>query len=139
LAFYEVLKLDKMSFFANVYIIDIDIYEGRYLEAINIIDTLILYNKIEIEDIAFLETKKGWIMFKYLEKKEEAFNLFTQSLNKDINSGTSYIGLGYYYIYIKEYEKAILNFNIAIDLGEGYELVYEGLDIAREGLGENFE
>lgn len=134
-SFNEVIKQDVNSFFATVYLVDIDIAEGKYLDGIIKIDTILNSKSLNSEDTAFMETKKGWIMFKYLEKQEEAYNLFKGSILKDENCGTAYVGLGSYYLYKKNYEKSINNYEKALDLGEGSSIVYEGLEKARRKRG----
>jgi len=134
-AFNEVIKNEENNFFAVVYLVDIDIAEGKYLDGVRRIDVVLNSRTLNNEDTAFMETKKGWIMFKYLEKQEEAHNLFKESLNKDVNCGTAYIGLGSYYLYKKNYEESINSYEKALELGEGCNIVYEGLDIAREKRG----
>lgn len=134
-SFNKVIKQDVNSFFATVYLVDIDIAEGKYLDGIIKIDTILNSKTLNSEDTAFMETKKGWIMFKYLEKQEEAYNLFKGSILKDKNCGTAYVGLGSYYLYKKNYEKSINNYEKALDLGEGCSIVYAGLEKARRKRG----
>ena len=129
--FNEVLKTEDNIFFANVYIIDIDIAEGKYTNSINRINTILNSNYLNIEESAFMETKKGWIMFQYLEMQEEAFRMFENSLNKDINCSTAYVGLGCYYLYKNNYDAAISNYENALNLGECYDVVYTGLAEAK--------
>ncbi|MBB6623951.1 tetratricopeptide repeat protein [Clostridium gasigenes] len=131
-AFKEVIKNKENSFFAIVYIVDIDIAEGKYLDGINRINIILNSKTLNNKDTAFMETKKGWIMFKYLEKQEEAFLLFKESLNKDRDCGTAYVGLGSYYLYKEEYIEAINSYEKALELDEGYDIVYKGLETAKE-------
>ena len=135
-AFNEVIKLEKNSFFAVVYLVDIDISEGKYLDAIRRIDKILESKTLNNEDIAFMETKKGWIMFKYLNNQEEAYNLFKEALNKDEVCGTAYVGLGSYYLFEKNYKEAIISYEKALELGECSDIVYEGLNKAIEKRGE---
>lgn len=134
LAFTEVLDRDELSFFASVYIIDIDIHEKKYFDAINIIDKVVYGNRLTMEDMAFLNTKKGWILLKYLDKQEEALELFNEAIIEDYNCGTAYVGMGYYFLAKEEYENAVIKFNRALELGEDYDIVYEGKEIAKERI-----
>lgn len=134
LAFNEVLELELDNFFATVYLTDIDIAESKYQDGIYRLDKILKSKNLNNEDYAFLKTKKAWIMFKYLEKPEEAFILFEESLDKDISCGTAYVGLGSYYLYKEMYGEAIENYKIAIELGEDCEIVYNGLEVANDKI-----
>lgn len=135
-AFNKVIKIKENNFFSTVYLVDIDIAEGKYLDAIGLIDKVLKSETLNIYDSAFMETKKGWIIFKYLGKQEDAYSLFKDALDKDEMCATAYVGLGSYYLYKENYEKAIENYEKAIELGETYSIVFEGLDKAREMRGK---
>lgn len=134
-AFNEVRKSNINNFFACVYLIDIDIVECKYIDGINRLDLILNSNTLNNEDEAFMKTKKGWIMFKYLESQEAAYILFKEALNKDKFCATAYVGLGCYYLYKNEYVKSIKNYENALELGEDSYIVYEGLEQAKEKRG----
>lgn len=138
-AFKEILKTEENNFFAIVYLIDIDIAESQYMEGIEKANIILNSQTLDIEDTAFIKTKKGWIMFKYLEQKEEAYELFKEALENDLKCSTAYIGLGSYYLYKENYIDAIINYEKALELGEGCSIVYEGMELARVKVGENNE
>lgn len=132
LAFNEVINCELNNFFATAYLVDIDIAESMYVDGINRLDKILNSETLSNEDFAFMQTKKGWIMFKYLKKQEEVFKLFEEALDKDIDCGTAYVGLGSYYLYKENYDKSIENYEKAIELGEDCEIVYNGLTVANE-------
>lgn len=131
LDFEKVMKYEKNNFFASVYLIDISIAEKDYLLGIEKSNEILSSETLNKEDTAFIQTKKGWINFKYLEHQEDGYKLFKEALNNDKKCGNAHIGLGCYYLYKKNYINSIKHFNMALELGEECSIVYDGLEEAK--------
>lgn len=132
--FNELLKYQEHSFFAFVYLIDIETIRKKYNEAERLGEEILLINKLNNEDSAFIYSKLAWIRLKYLNKDRQAYDNLQNAIRLDKECGTSYVALGYYFLKNNEYEKAIENYEKSLFLGEDFDEIYEGLEKAKSKL-----
>ncbi|ATD54998.1 tetratricopeptide repeat protein [Clostridium chauvoei] len=131
-AFKEVINIDKKSFFANIYLIDISIYEKNYILAEEIAEKLLTIDELNKEDKAFILSKLSWIQLRYLDNASEGYKNIKNALEIDKNCGSAYVSLGFYNLNIKNYSEAITSFKRAIELGEECDEIYKGMDEANK-------
>lgn len=132
--FLKLLRENPYSFFIIAYLTDIDIKLGNYLEGISRAEKIILHGDLNKEDLAYIETKIGWIHLKYLANFHKAYECFEKALKLSNDSEVVYVGLGEYYLEIRDYLSAIVNFQKAIELGEATIEVYYSMALSYKGL-----
>ncbi len=132
--FKEILKENSNSFFAIAYLTDIDINLGNYMESVKRAEKIILNENFQNDDLAYINTKIGWIYLRYLNDLDKAYISFNKALELSLDTSIVYIGFGEYYLKIGQYLKAITNFEKAIELGESTLDVYYSIALAFKGL-----
>lgn len=125
--FLKVLDLDKESFFATIYLIDINLSEKNYKLAKKIGEDFLEYSNLNSEDKSFLIAKIAWIQLRYTKEYTESINNVKEALSINKNCGNAYIVLGFYNLSLERYKEAMRSFKNAIKLGEECEEVYYGI------------
>lgn len=116
--FERVIKEEAEQYLANTYLIELDIREGFYEDAINKCINYIENYGSSSEQIANLKCIIGWTYLIDLNNKELAKEAFMESIEIYKKCERAYTGLGIYEANNKNYEKAIYYFNKAIDIDE---------------------
>lgn len=136
---FEKLLIDNPnSFFITIYLIDLDIIEGNYVNGIEKAKNIIITGNLTNDDLAYIEAKIGCIYLECLNDYNNAFKSFNRALYFSLEVGTVYVGLGEYYLKTNNYLKAKANFKKAIELGEETLEVYYSMALVYKALG-NFK
>lgn len=122
--FEKVLSEEEGHYLATTFLIELDIREGLYYDAINrCVDYIELYgiNPMEVGD---LKSIIGWTYLIDLKNPEIAFEAFKEAVEENPICARAYTGLGVYYSLQQSYKEAIESFNNAILIdkedGENY-------------------
>ena len=116
--FERVIREEAEQYLANTYLIELDIREGFYEDAINkCIDYIENYGGSS-EQIANLKCIIGWTYLIDLNNSELGKEAFIEAIESDEKCGRAYTGLGIYEANNKNYEEAIYYFNKAIEIDE---------------------
>lgn len=116
--FERVIREEAEQYLANTYLIELDIREGFYEDAINkCIDYIENYGGSS-EQIANLKCIIGWAYLIDLNNSHLAKEAFIEAIESDEKCGRAYTGLGIYEANNKNYEEAIYYFNKAIEIDE---------------------
>ncbi|WP_196000743.1 tetratricopeptide repeat protein [Clostridium sp. 1001271B_151109_B4] len=122
--FERVLMEEEEQYLANTFLVELDIREKLYIDAINrCIDYIEKYECDNIQ-IANFKCIIGWTYLIDLNNSELAKEALVESIKANDKCGRSYTGLGIYEANNKNFEKAIKYFNKAIEInnndGENY-------------------
>lgn len=116
--FERVIREEAEQYLANTYLIELDIREGFYEDAINkCIDYIENYGGSS-EQIANLKCIIGWTYLIDLNNSHLAKEAFIEAIESDEKCGRAYTGLGIYEANNKNYEEAIYYFNKSIEIDE---------------------
>ena len=136
--FERVLKEEEEQYLANTFLIELDIREGLYEDAINrCVDYMENYecdNKI----LSDLKCIIGWTYLVNLNNPEIAREAFMESIEANKECSRSYTGLGVYEANHKRFNEAIEYFNKAIEINENDGENYFGIAICNKEL-NNFD
>lgn len=133
-SFEEALQIYESNFISTSFLVELDINEGLYENAINrAVDFIEKYgdNKLEVAD---LMSAIGWTYLINMKNVEIAIEAFEEAIKNDINCHRAYTGIGIYYIYKKNYYEAIEYLNKAIEINREDGENYFGLAICYKEL-----
>lgn len=137
-SFKKVLEIDEENFLATSFLVELDIREELYEDAINrAVDFIENYGDNPVE-VADLMSAIGWTYLIDLNKREIALEAFEESINNNPDCERAYTGIGVYHVNKKNYNDAIHYFNKAIDINENDGENYFGLALCYKELG-NFD
>lgn len=136
--FERVLKEEQEQYLANTFLIELDIRECLYEDAVNrCVDYMENY-ECDDKQLSDLKCIIGWTYLVDLHNPEIAREAFIESIEANENCSRSYTGLGIYEANHKRFEKAIEYFNKAIEINEDDGENYFGLAICNKEL-NNFD
>ena len=137
-SFNKVLEIEDGNFIATSFLVELDIREGLFEDAINRCVDYIEMHGGNPSEVSELMSAIGWTYLIDLNKKEIALEAFQEALNNDSSCNRAYTGIGIYYSIIKDYKEAIKYFNKAIEIDKNDGENYFGLAICNKELG-NYE
>ena len=132
--FERVLKEEPEQYLANTFLIELDIREGLFEDAINKCVDYIENYECDDKQISDLECIIGWTYLIDLNKPEIAKEALLEAIESDKCCSRAYTGLGIYEAYYKNYSDAIKYFNKAIEINENDGENYFGLAICNKEL-----
>lgn len=134
--FNKVINENPENFNITTYIIDIDIIEGKYEDAINLAVDFIEVYGFNKEEVAELKALIGWLYLDVLFDEKLAKEAFEEAIDDDDKCYSAYSGLGYYNLYNKRFREAIIYFDNAIKSNTEDEISYLGLALTYKELEE---
>lgn len=137
-SFEKALEISEYDFSATSFLIELDIREGYYDEAINRAIDFIEKNGEKLFEISELMTAIGWIYLINIKNHNIALEAFEESIKNNIECSRAYTGIGYYYIEKKEYISALDNFNKSLEINNDDSENYFGIALCNKEIG-NFE
>ena len=136
--FERVLMEEEEQYLANTFLIELDIREGLYEDAINrCVDYMENY-ECDNRVLSDLKCIIGWTYLVNLNNPEIAREAFMESIEANKECSRSYTGLGIYEANHKRFNEAIEYFNKAIEINEYDGENYFGIAICNKEL-NNFD
>ena len=136
--FERVTKEEPEQYLANTFLIELDIRESLYEDAINKCVDYMKNFECDNKQLSDLKCIIGWTYLVNLNNPEIAKEAFIESIEANENCGRSYTGLGVYEANYKRFEEAIEYFNKAIEINEDDGENYFGIAICNKEL-NNFD
>lgn len=136
--FERVTKEEPEQYLANTFLIELDIRESLYEDAINKCVDYMENFECDNKQLSDLKCIIGWTYLVNLNNPEIAKEAFIESIEANENCGRSYTGLGVYEANYKRFEEAIEYFNKAIEINEDDGENYFGIAICNKEL-NNFD
>lgn len=136
--FERVTKEEPEQYLANTFLIELDIRESLYEDAINKCVDYMENFECDNKQLSDLKCIIGWTYLVNLNNPEIAKEAFIESIEANENCGRSYTGLGVYETNYKRFEEAIEYFNKAIEINEDDGENYFGIAICNKEL-NNFD
>lgn len=136
--FERVLKQEAEQYLANTFLIELDIREGLYENAINRCIDYIENYECDNKMLSDLKCIIGWTYLVDLNNPEIAREAFMESIEANRECSRAYTGLGIYEANHKRFSEAIEYFNKAIEINEYDGENYFGLAICNKEL-NNFD
>lgn len=134
-SFKKVLEIEEDNFNATSFLVELDIREEFYEDAVNrCVDFIEKFGDNPIE-VADLMSAIGWTYLIDLNKSEIALEAFEEAINNNSECDRAYTGIGIYHTTKKNYEDAINYFNKAIKINKNDGENYFGLAICYKELG----
>lgn len=137
-SFEKVLKEEEEQYLANTFLIELDIREGFFEEAINKCVDYIENYACDDKQISDLKCIIGWTYLIDLNKPDIAKEAFLEAIEDNKCCSRAYTGLGIYEVNYKNYIEAIKYFNKAIEINRNDGENYFGLAICNKEL-KNFD
>ena len=136
--FERVTKEEPEQYLANTFLIELDIRESLYEDAINKCVDYMENFECDNKQLSDLKCIIGWTYLVNLNNPEIAKEAFIESIEANENCERSYTGLGVYEANYKRFEEAIEYFNKAIEINEDDGENYFGIAICNKEL-NNFD
>lgn len=136
--FERVTKEEPEQYLANTFLIELDIRENLYEDALNKCVDYMENFECDNKQLSDLKCIIGWTYLVNLNNPEIAKEAFIESIEANENCGRSYTGLGVYEANYKRFEEAIEYFNKAIEINEDDGENYFGIAICNKEL-NNFD
>lgn len=136
--FEKVLDEEPGHYLANTFLLELDIREEFYQDAIRRAVNFIENYGDEPLEVADFYSAIGWTYLTDLNKPQIAKDSFEEAIKLNCNLERAFTGLGIYYALVKEYQRAIDMFKRAIELDQNDGENYFGLAICEKELG-NFD
>lgn len=137
-SFEKVLKEEAEQYLANTFLIELDIREGFFEEAINKCVDYIENYTCDDKQISDLKCIIGWTYLIDLNKPDIAKEALLEAIEDNKCCSRAYTGLGIYEANYKNYSEAIKYFNKAIEINRNDGENYFGLAICNKEL-KNFD
>lgn len=136
--FENVIKEEPEQYLTNTFLIELDIRERLYEDAINKCVDYIENYECDNKQISDLKCIIGWTYLVDLNNPEIAKEALKESIEANRKCSRAYTGLGVLEVYYKNYNDAIIYFNKAIEITDKDGENYFGLAICNKEL-ENFD
>lgn len=137
-SFEKVLKEEAEQYLANTFLIELDIREGFFEDAINKCIDYIENYTCDDKQISDLKCIIGWTYLIDLNKPDIAKEALLEAIEGNKCCSRAYTGLGVYEAHYKNYREAIKYFNKAIEINKNDGENYFGLAICNKEL-KNFD
>lgn len=116
--FEKVISEEPEQYLANTFLIELDIREGFYEDAINKCVDYIENFECDAKQLSDLKCIIGWTYLLNLNNKDIAKEAFLEAIEDYSNCPRAYTGLGIYEANNKNFNEAIKYFEKAIELNE---------------------
>lgn len=130
----KVQNIEPEQYHTTLLLLELDIREGFYEDAINRCNNYINTYGYESSQIAELKSAIGWTYLIDLNNPEEAEKYFNEAVKLNPEYSRAYTGLGIYENYKKNYNKAMEYFNKAVELDPSDGENYFGLAVCSKEL-----
>ena len=135
-AFEKVISLTPNQYLATTFLIELDIREGFYQEAINRANDYLDNYAEDDKERGELLSIIGWTYMVDINEVDRGAEYLQKSIKVSQECSRAYTGLGIYYNYIKKYEEAIKYFNKAIEIDPTDGENYFGLAVCSKEIGD---
>ncbi|GAB6169824.1 hypothetical protein JCM1393_22840 [Clostridium carnis] len=134
--FERALEIEEDQFLSTTFLVELDIREEFYEEAINrCINYINIYGK-DKDEIGELKSIIGWTYLVDIRNKEKAEKYFKEAIENTEICSRAYTGLGIYYVGEKNFKEAIKLFEKAIEIDDTDGENFFGLAICYKELRE---
>ena len=130
----KVIKIEPEQYHTNLLLLELDIREGLYEDAINRCKEYINTYGYESSQIGELNSAIAWTYLIDLNNPEEAKKYFKDAIKCNPTYSRAYTGLGIYESYKRNYNKAIEYFTYALELDPNDGENYFGLAVCNKEL-----
>lgn len=135
-AFEKALEFEPAQFLSTTFLIELDIREEFYDDAINRCNEYIELYGEDKDEVGELKSILGWTYMIDFKNKDKAGNAFKEAVENTDKCPRAYTGLGIYYVSLKDFEKAIECFKKSIEIDESDGENFFGIAICYKEMGE---